>query len=205
MARWSASCEREWRIVATKAKSTGPELLPPGAPTSSWSVDQLGKYVEAQHLAIDTGEKALAPLYWKLGLALKLAKRHFNHGQWSKCLENWGISKARAARATAIYRTFGEEHLVIGLAVEEAYGRRQRKTHSRREKAQDGPSEKAVDIEPLQAFLQDAAGVAARAESLIDDAAFCSKERAQILIPTLCEVIQRLETLRAYLQRADGA
>ena len=141
-------------------ESSGPGLFPPGDPTANWNVDDLGEYARFQHEGIVDGEKTLAPLYWSLGLSLRLAKRHFNYGQWSQYLAKWGISKARAARANAIYRTFADQGDVMGLSVEEAYDRRQRTQRSRIEETENETNRVTAPSDPLQDWLQDAASIA---------------------------------------------
>lgn len=93
----------------TAPKTFGPQVLPKGEPNVEWTLEQLAPYVVAQHQTIVDGEKNLTPAYWRLGHALKLAKKNFAHGQWSKQLKEWGIGETRAARVRAIYDTYESE------------------------------------------------------------------------------------------------
>src|ERR1700686_5332576 len=97
-------------------KSFVPQLLLAGEPSSEWGPDELGRYAQAQNQQINDSEKLLSPVYWRMGKTLTLAKKHFDHGQWTKFLESWGIDRTRAAKARAIFGAFGSEQAVLGLS-----------------------------------------------------------------------------------------
>lgn len=171
------------------AKSCLPKLLPE-VPDANWGVEDLNRYARAQSESIDAGDRALASNYWRLGLALSLVRRQFTHRQWGRNLESLGIDKTRAAKARAIHATFASLELVAGLTVQEAYGRRQRKTRVARRQA---PAHSHNSGE----FLQ---GVRAQADSLTEEVASVDPDRAAKLLAMVEETIAELEALRSLLR-----
>jgi len=107
------------------SKSCDPQLLNK-LPEESWDLETLAQYSRAQGDRINQAEQTLSLLYWRLGAALTYARRHFDHGQWSRYLEQLGIDRTRASKARAIFRTFRSEQFVAGLSVDEAYSKRKR-------------------------------------------------------------------------------
>jgi hypothetical protein len=178
--------------LPTDDKSFGPQLFPGGEPNPEWGVDELGCYARVQHQAIEDGERLLAPSYWRLGLALNLARRQFEHRQWGKYIEQLGINKARASRARAIHRTFEKIGDVVGLTVEEAYDRRERKQRKQR----GGQSRETDEQQALAAFLDN---VSQKADFFIDVAGFAEPMDAISLLPAVKEAIERLERIRDLL------
>lgn len=49
--------------------------------------------MRAQDQAIVASDRSLMVCYWRLGLALNLARRHFGQRQWGLFLEELGINK----------------------------------------------------------------------------------------------------------------
>jgi len=183
-------------------KSCDPQLLFNGEPSNEWGLDELGIYAQLQDRQITDGEKLLTPSYWRLGHALTLAKKAFNHGQWSKYLEELGIDKTRASRARAIYRTFDEEADVAGLTVAEAYARRRKKTIGKPEEDADGAATCTEDVRRLRKSVTN---IAQQTGTAIQDAAFVASEEAAILIPAVRNAIGQLQELLAFLEEQAAA
>ena len=184
-------------------KSCGPQHLVSGEPSSEWAVDELGRYAQMQHQQIADGEKLLTASYWRLGHALELAKMSFNHGQWTKYLDELKIDPTRASKARAIYRTFGEEEEVAGLTVEEAYDQRERQQAKKPEENDEGDDHPQADVKRLRRFVTT---VSKGAEEVIHDATFAEPEDAEVLIPAIRKAIGQLQDFLGRLeeQAADG-
>ena len=180
------------------AKSCAPQHLEAKEPDGKWTVEELGRFAQAQHQSIAAGEKLLALGYWKLGGALEILRQNFNHGQWCKCLDELGIDRTRASKARCIRRTFEREVDIQGLTVAEAYGRRKRKHRRRQDSEADFEDEKHA----LANFIKD---VRERAKPLIHDAAFAEQEEALLLLPSVYDAIRLLEEIHDQLkERADS-
>jgi len=110
------------------SKSFDSQLLSEGEPDAEWGIDQLNVFAQMRYRQLMDGEKSLTVAHWRLGHALVLVKKIFKHGHWGQHLKDLGIDKTRAAKATAIYKTFAKEEEVAGLRVDEAYARRKRKS-----------------------------------------------------------------------------
>ncbi len=178
-------------------KSCTTQHFPTGYPTSEWTPQELGVYAQAQHHAILDDERKLAVKYWRLGLALNLLRKTFDHGQWSRLLDAINVEKTKASRARAIARTFTKEEDVAGMTVKEAYDRRarkQRKQHSTEDKCEVSPDR-------LGRFLDH---VAKTAELFIDAAGFTEEAQAMVLLPAAGEAIAKLEQIRKHLRRQAG-
>ncbi len=183
-------------------KSCDPQLSHT-QPTDDWGVEQLGQYAQARHEEISAGEQSLAVSYWRLGLALNLARRQFTHGQWAGFLSTLNIDKTRASKARAIQRSFESEQPLHGLSVQEAYRRRQRsprKSSPRTKRRQKlNPSgRKSLISDWLLDICQQADGY--RGE--ID---LASPEEASALIPVIESVVEELNRLRNELQQRSDA
>ncbi|MEK6234594.1 MAG: hypothetical protein N2C14_07765, partial [Planctomycetales bacterium] len=83
-------------IQMPRGKSCDPQLLHE-QPNEAWGVERLGEFAQARHREIEADEQSLAQAYWRLGLALNLARRQFSHGQWAKFLDELRIEKTRAS------------------------------------------------------------------------------------------------------------
>lgn len=173
-------------------KCCTPQHLPTGHPTAEWLPEELGAYAQAQHQAILDDERQLAVKYWRLGLALNLLRKNFDHGQWERLLHALNIEKSKASRARAIGRTFGKEEDLEGLTVTQAYDKRIRK---QRESRSNG-IQHTVASAPLGRFLEH---VAQTAERFIDDAGFAEKAEATVLLPSVNAAIGKLECIRDLL------
>lgn len=168
------------------------------APDAAWGVEDLGRYARAQEHAIVEGEQSLTTSYWRLGLALNLARKHLAHRQWGRYLGELGIEKTRAAKARAIHDAFTAEKEVAELTVEEAYRRRRRKPRARNSNDRPAPTS-AVD---LVGFLL---GVCRQADASADHVPFLEFEQAKRILLTLDETIVELDKLRRCLQARVNA
>jgi len=197
---------------ATSEKSFVAKLFSPEEPDHSWGVEELGAYAKAQHEAIVHGEQSLTHLYWRLGNALELARRQFDRGQWGKYLESLGLNKTRVSKARAIFRRFGTPEAIGDLGVEEAYAERQRRqVHARSRPKSPGADERESeqsDVSPvkeetaddLEAFLNQ---ISARADQLLDVAAFADQTRRRTLFPLYQAASERLRFLGRVLGVED--
>lgn len=93
-------------------------------PTADWSIERLGEYAAEQHRGMARDEQSLTVRYWRLGMALELARNKTSHGQWRHFLDAHHIDKTRASKARAIYASFSRAEELAGLTVEEAYALR---------------------------------------------------------------------------------
>jgi hypothetical protein len=182
---------------------SGAKPLSADEPSESWELDRLAEYAKTQHDAIVKGEQTLAPLYWKLGEALHWARKHVPRGHWGRFLDKAGIHKVRASKSRAIYKTFPGPEAVANMAVEEAYGMRERRTRTAthrtqtRKPTEDVPQEETVQLE---VFLLE---VCDRADGLIDVAAFATQNRRAELCPVLRLAIEKLTFLGRLLGADD--
>ena len=178
-------------------KSCDSQLLPAGDPTSEWGFDQLGAYAQLQYRQIMDGEKTLTAVYWRLGRALVLAKKMFKHGCWGQHLKILRIDRTRAARATAISKTFLREEDVAGLRVDEAYARRERKLPKRPAEEGNATSCTTKDAKILRASI---GRIAKRTGSVIHSAAYAQPKDAASLIPAVRKAIRQLEEFLRFLE-----
>jgi hypothetical protein len=177
---------------STRRKSCDPQLLEQ-TPQKDWGVEQLGKYAQAQHQAIEKGEQSLAPYYWRLGLALELSRKHFAHHQWAKFLDKFGIDKTRASKARAIHRTFSAEQETAALSVQQAYAQRKRNPRK--------PSPKKRSTKQQQPSLLDwAHDVCRRADDFLAEAQFVEPRNSSVLLPVVDAAIEELTKLRERLR-----
>ena len=189
------------RNEVNDAKSCGPQLFAEGEPSNEWGLEELGVYAQMQYRQILDGERLLAPAYWRLGHALKFAKKAFRHGKWTQYVKDLGIDKTRASKAGAIYRTFDGPDEVAKLTVEEAYAKRQRKQSAKPEDGIDGGSQP----KNVQRLRKSVSSIGKRTDDVIHDAAFAAPEEAVILIPAVRKAIRQLQELLEYLERQAGA
>jgi len=176
--------------MARSDKGCGPQLSISEIPTDEWKVDRLGEFAATEHRAIVADETTLAPRYWRLGMALNLARKQIRHGKWLSFLESYEIEKTRASKARAIHRTFESEQDVDGLTVEEAYARRERRGGGRTSTSEDGVQKLAAYLHTLSDCVD---GVAC-------DAQWSPPEAVVELLSDLDQAIIKLERLRQELQ-----
>jgi hypothetical protein len=181
----------------SRAKSCDPQLLAE-LPQKDWDMERLGLYAQAQHQAIETSEQSLSADYWRLGLALNLARDQFAHHQWEKSLQKLGIDKTRASKARAIHRTFPTEQAVDGLSVQEAYARRERRPR----KAASKKQRKKRKQKGLCDWLRD---VCREVDFFFDEAKFADPNESSALLPAVDAAIKELMKLRERLQERSCA
>lgn len=179
-------------------KSCTPQPFPLGPPSSEWFPEQLMAYVQVQHQVILDQERVLAINYWRLGKALEVLRKTFNHGQWGQFLKTSKIHKSKVSRARAIARAFAKEEDLAGLSVQRAYDQRPRK-HLPPESAppQDGPAEPAR----FASFLDHVNDLA---DPFVDDAGFADADKAMMLLPAVERVIEKFERIRRLLLEQAG-
>lgn len=179
----------------------GPKHLQPDEPDDTWDIDRLGEHAREQHNHIVQGEQSLAPHYWKLGRALKIAKRQIRRGQWLSFLTAFDVNRTRACRALAIFRSFPTAESVAGLSVEQAYEcRAKRQSHRRRKEGEPRPQHEEASPWPacdktekgLTTFLTQ---VRQGAEEFVDVAAFLEKDRRSALFSLHQAAMERLQYL----------
>lgn len=158
-------------------------------PDAQWGVADLGRYARAQDEAIAAGEKALSPIYWRLGLALNLARKQFAHGQWTRYLREHEIDKTRAARARAIHGTFETEQQVAELSVEAAYRRRKKKPRTT-------TATKPDVSQPPPGVIEFLLSVCQQADRFAEQAEYLPMEQAAAIVMTIEETIAELVKLR---------
>jgi len=164
-------------------------------PNPQWGVEDLGRYARAQDQAIVASDRSLTACYWRLGLALNLARKHLGHRQWGRFLDELGIDKTRASRARAIHGTFETEQQVAELSVQEAYGRREKKPRLAAP-AERRPEKQKED--PIEFLL----GVCKQADFFSDHANFTEPDQAAAILTMIDETIAELDKLRSlYRQR----
>ncbi len=173
--------------------SDGPKSCEPQhlqqPPDPTWGVEDLGQYARAQEQAIVAGEHSLTACYWRLGLALNLARKHFAHRQWGRYLGELGIEKTRASKARAIHGTFAVAEEVAELTVQEAYRRRQLKPRIATAKRRPSPP-------PSTDLVEFLLGVCKQADGCADQVEFIEHEQAKQILTTLDETIAELDKLR---------
>lgn len=180
---------------APSSKSCDPQLL---LPEDDWGLDRLGEFAREQAGLIDDAECSRTVIYWRLGLALSLARRHFSRGQWGKYLGEFGIEKTRASKACAIFRTFEQEDSVKPLSVQQAYQQRQRKKSKSSSKKRSGNL-------PQPSFLAWLREVCSKADFFLDEVSCANAEEAKTLLPAIDVTIDELQKLRDRLQHGIAA
>jgi len=182
---------------------SGAKPNPDEEPSESWDLDSVSHYAKTQHDLIVQGEHTLAPLYWRLGQSLHFARKLVPRGHWGGYLEELGVHKVRASKARAIYRTFSTPDAVTGMAIEEAYDQRVRRTAVAENRRR--PSKTREECEPdewvkLETFLLE---VCDRAEGLVDVAAFATQDRRTDLFSVFRLAMERLRNLGRLLGAED--
>ena len=180
-------------------KSCDPQLFGDD-PTEEWGIERLGQYAQARHQEIEAEEQSLACTYWRLGLALNLARREFSHGQWTKFLDALGIDKTRASRARAIQRSFDTECSLEGMSVQEAYRCRKRKV--RKPSANKERRKKSKQKTTMVDWLFD---VCNKADLYCAEADFADSEEASSLLSVIENAVAELTRLQRRLQQRIDA
>jgi len=175
-------------------ESCTPQHFTAGCPTHEGLPGQPCTYAQAQHQAILDEERELAVKCWRLGRALQLLRRSFNHGQWEQLLTQLDIEKTKASRARAIARTFEKEDALAGLTVKQAYDKRPRKLR----KPAPEPSEPKQETGRLGQFLDH---VTRTADLFVDEAGFAEEAEAMSLLPAIEAAMQKLEQIRVLLRQ----
>jgi hypothetical protein len=175
-------------------------------PDATWGIERSGEYAREQDQAIVASEQALTASYWRLGLALELARKTFSHAQWGRYLQSLGIDKTRASRARAIHRTFAAESDTADLTVKQACDRRERKSHRKTLAARDGSGNAAppalCSSFDLVKFLVE---VCHQVESQSTKAEFVTPAEANCFLSAIDEAIRELNGLRARLEQRLNA
>lgn len=170
-----------------------------GTPTPEWLPEQLIAYVNALRTAIDDDERGLAIKYWRMGIALNLLRRSFNHGQWERFLSGVKLDKTKVSRSRAIARTFEREADLAGLTVKDDYAKRSRKP---RAQAPAVATEVGQRHPRLAKFFRAAAR---DADALADEAAFAEKAAAAELLNAAEAALSSVQRLCNLLnQQAAG-
>lgn len=169
--------------------------LPEGNPTPKWTSEQLASYAQQQHQQIASSEEPLTSLYWRLGLALSVARAKFKHGKWGEYLQSLGIDKTRASKARAIHKACPKERDIANLSVAKAYARRHRK------KARKAEPAVMSDKAELREFLK---AVCIDAEKYFDVAAFLEPVQASEFVLDIENTIKKLEELCARARERAG-
>jgi hypothetical protein len=175
-------------------ESCDPRPLPDGNPNIKWTAEEVATYAHEKHNEIVASEKPLAVLYWRLGLALHIARSKHKYGKWGQYLESLGIDKTRASKAQAIYKTNRAEERVSELSVAEAYARRKRK---KKQSPKTGPAIMS-DTAESRGFLK---GICMDGERYYDVAAFLKPPEASEFLMDVEKTIQKLEKIRDCLRQ----
>jgi hypothetical protein len=184
------STDQEKVIMDNSDKGCGPQLFNNDIPPDKWDIDRLGEFAATEYRAIVADETTLAPRYWRLGMALNLARKQIRHGKWMNFLKLYAIDKTRASKARAIHRTFESEQDLDGLTVEEAYARRERRGGDRTSDSEDA-------VRKLTAYLQTLSDCVG---NVADEAQWNPPETVAELLSDLDQAISDLERLRQVLQ-----
>lgn len=171
-------------------KGCDPQLFDSDTPSEEWEIDRLGGFAATEYRAIVAEEITLAPRYWRLGLALNLARKLVPHGHWMKFLKSYEIDKTRASKARAIHRTFACEQDLNGLTVEKAYARRERHGGGCTSETEDA-------VAKLGAYLRN---LSEYTDGVVDDVQWNPREAVAELLNSLDQAISDLERLRERLQ-----
>jgi len=170
-------------------------------PNEAWDIQRLAAFAQTRHQEIDADEQSLARAYWRLGMALNLARRQFSHGQWAKFLEELGIDKTRASKARAIQRSFDNEDAVEVLSVQEAYRQRKRKSRKSGPNKRRRTSANKHDRVCIVDWLRD---VCQQADFFLDEFASANTEDAANVLPVIDAAVEELSRLRNQLQQRIG-
>jgi len=171
-------------------------------PNEAWDIERLGAFARARHQEIDADEQSLARAYWRLGMALNLARSQFSHGQWSKFLDELGIDKTRASKARAIQRSFDTENSVDGLSVQEAYRKRKRKGRKSGPKKKRRKSTNKHERVNIAEWLRD---VCQQVDMFLDEVASADTEDAANVLPAIDAAVEELNRLRSQVQQRISA
>ncbi len=184
--------------VTKPSKSSGPQDLAKTAdlPAAEWGVEKLREFAIQRHAEIAKAEQSLTQNYWLLGGALHHLHKNFHHGQWEQFLKSVKITTTRAAKAKAIYKSFGTVDLVKHLSVDEAYAQRKIKQPRQQKPAKrtaKGTSTMVTTPKTFQVSLQD---VVEQAETFQPERLQRFPEHTRELLDAVVAAIKKLEALR---------
>jgi hypothetical protein len=161
-------------------------------PAYDWDLNRLGEFARREHQAILTGEKTLAPAYWRLGSALTMARRQLGRGRWLPFLETLGIEKTRSSKACAIFRTFESIERLTGFTVAEAYAARPRSSIEQVSRVENQAGSDTPVGDALATFQE-------QADRLTAIACAATHGELQSLLGTVRRTIDRLQHLEREL------
>lgn len=191
-------------VITKPSKSSGPQDLAKNAelPAADWGVEKLREFAAQRSAMIDKVVNSLSQDYWRLGAALHYLRQklHLRHGEWEQFLSSNKISTTRAAKARAIHETFPSLDKVVGLSVDEAYGRREAKQPREAKPSKRTAKEKAPSTmntpKTFRGTLQD---VVDQAEMFQPERLRRFPEQTRELLDAVVAAIKKLEALRQRL------
>jgi len=187
---------------ADGAESCDPQLLAAAAPSHTWTLDQLTAVARAEHAALLAEERSTTARYWRLGQVLRLARKQFAHGQWTRYLQELCIEKTRAVKALRIFESFTTEAQTVPLTVAEAYAKRRRRPRTARKHvaATQAPQPSAPAAGSLRSWSEFAATIVNEVERRFDEAEFMTAEE---VAAALAEVVRAATALRRLEERLE--
>lgn len=188
---------------ADGTESCDPQLLDAAAPSHTWTLDQLTAVAREEHAALLAEERSATARYWRLGQVLRLARKQFGHGQWTRYLKELGIDKTRAVKALRIFESFATEAQTAPLTVAEAYAKRRRRPHSARKQvtAEQAPLPSAPAAGSLRTWPEFAATIVGEVERRLDEAEFMTAEEIAAALAEVARAASALRRLEERLQR----
>jgi len=160
------------------AESCDPQLLDAAAPSHTWTLEQLTAAASEEHAALLAEERSTTARYWRLGQVLRLARKQFAHGQWTRYLKELGIEKTRAVKALRIFESFTTEAQTAPLTVAGAYAKRRRRTRTARKHvaAEQAQQPSAPAAGSLRTWPEFAATIVGEVERRLDEAEFMTAD-----------------------------
>lgn len=183
-------------------KSSAPKLLAE-LPCKSWGQDRLQAFAVDTNKRIDEIGRPLAQQYWLLGAVLILLKLELGWGMLGQFLAKNSITKARAARARAIHRTFKSPEDLGDLTVESAYEKRRRKQSTKEIKARRTKPPKQAkprETSPWNTLPEFLTGVVKQADLCFNEVTSAPPPNARPLIDEITKAIERLTVLQQALK-----
>lgn len=167
---------------------------------SNWARTDWEHYAQERHREILAREEKLSAVYWQLGRALSVIRKDFTYGQWCRYLDQLGIDRPHASKATAIFRSFSAVEQVAELSVAQAYAARRNPNPA--SAAEGNVAAVAGSPSPppqLEKFLT---RCSKQAKTQCDQLPSLSADAARHLLPLVIDALERLEGLRRRLQAA---
>ena len=90
-------------------------------PDGTWDIDALGNYAQEQEQLIHAAETFETPYYWRIGLALNLAKKSLTKAQYRQFVQARGFHKVKVSKARAIAGFYARPEDVVDMTVHDAY------------------------------------------------------------------------------------